>query len=368
MSRRFAVLTTAAALLAAAAARAQIRIDSDEPLPLKEGVPAEVVGALIKELKEGYVFPEAAEKMAEAVGAKLKAGDYDGLATGQELARRLTADLQEISKDRHLRVRCSTEPLPERLGGKEPTPEMVKRMQRQARWRNAGFVKVERLPGNVGYLELRGFMDPEAGGEPLAAAMNFLANTDALIIDLRRNGGGTPLMVRLVCSYLFDEKPVHLNSLYFRKDDRTEEFWTLKEVPGKRYLGKDVYVLTSRLTFSGAEECAYNLKCLKRATIVGETTGGGAHPGGAVRLTDHFLAFIPTGRAINPITKTNWEGTGVEPDVKVDADAALEKAHELALAKLRAAAKGEAKEWLEMDVEMEKRLEERYRERNKAKE
>jgi C-terminal processing protease CtpA/Prc len=164
--------------------------------------------------------------------------------------------------------------------------------------------------------------------------MNFINGTEALIIDMRANGGGNPAMVALVCSYLFGPEPVHLNDLYWREGNRTDEFWTKKEVAGKRYLNKDVYVLTSKRTFSGAEEFTYNLKNLKRATIIGETTGGGAHPGGGFRVNEHFGMFVPTGRAISPITKTNWEGTGVTPDVPVPADQALLVARVMALKKL----------------------------------
>jgi C-terminal processing protease CtpA/Prc len=157
-----------------------------------------------------------------------------------------------------------------------------------------------------------------------------------VIIDLRQNGGGAPSMVALLCSYLFGPEPVHLNDLYSRPDDSTHQWWTFPHLPGQRLEGRPVYVLTSKRTFSAAEEFTYNLKSLKRATIVGETTGGGAHPGGTQRITEHFAMFVPSGRAINPITKTNWEGTGVTPDVPVAAARALQSAHLAALQKIRA--------------------------------
>jgi C-terminal processing protease CtpA/Prc len=141
-------------------------------------------------------------------------------------------------------------------------------------------------------------------------------------------------MVQLICSYFFDGEPVHLNDLYYRPSDSTHQYWTLPHVPGKRYVGKDVYILTSSRTFSGAEEFSYNMKNLKRATIVGETTGGGAHPGGSVKLNDHFSVFLPVGRAINPITKTNWEGTGVSPHISCPSDQALKVAQIEAMKKV----------------------------------
>ena len=296
----------------------------------------EVIENLLKRLGEAYVFPDTAAKMERAVRERLDRGEYDKLTSAKQFAEKLTADVQEVSRDKHLRVRYSYQPIPERAGGpRQPSAEEREQFRREMSRINYGFQKVERLPGNIGYVEFRGFYDPEGGAETVASVFNFLANTDAIIFDLRQNGGGDPKMVALICSYLFGAEPVHLNDLHWRdgKAERVEEFWTLKEVAGKRYTGKDVYVLTSGRTFSGAEEFSYNLKNLKRATLVGETTGGGANPGGGNRLAKHFGAFIPTGRAVSPITKTNWEGTGVEPDVKVPADRALVTAQVLALKK-----------------------------------
>ena len=294
----------------------------------------EVIESLIKNLNDAYVFADTAAKVEQAVRARLAKGEYEQITSARQFAQKLTSDVQEVSRDKHLRVRYSAQPIPERQGGpREPSAEERERYRRDMARINYGFQKVERLPGNIGYVEFRGFTDPEGGAETVASVFNFLANTDAIIIDLRKNGGGDPAMVALICSYLFGAEPVHLNSLHWRdgKGERVEEFWTRKEVAGKRYTGKDVYVLTSNYTFSGAEEFTYNLKNLKRATIVGETTGGGANPGGGRRLAKHFGAFIPTGRAVSPITKTNWEGTGVEPDVKVAADQALTTARVMAL-------------------------------------
>jgi retinol-binding protein 3 len=304
-------------------------------LPIDAATRAQIINDLTKELNESYVFPDTAKKMEESVKAKLQNKDYDAITSAREFAEKLTADLQAVSRDKHLRVRFSFNKIPVRQERREPSKEEIEERKLSMRRTNFGFERIERLPGNIGYVELLGFSDAEAGAETVAAAMNFLQNTDALIFDLRRNGGGSPEMVALISSYLFGEKPVHLNSLYWRKGDKTEEFWTKSQIAGKRYgETKDVYVLTSNRTFSAGEEFTYNLKNLKRATIIGETTGGGAHPGGMFRINDHFGAFVPTGRAINPISKTNWEGTGVEPDVKVSKELALKTAQILALNKI----------------------------------
>ena len=293
----------------------------------------QVIDGILKRLNDSYVFPETAKKMEQSIRERVAKKEYDQITSAKQFATTLTNDLQAISHDKHLRVRYSFQSIPERAPRQEPTAEEREQRKRALTWLNHGFGKVERLPGNIGYLEFFNFADEELGADTVAAAMNFINGTDSLIIDMRKNGGGNPAMVALVCSYLFGPEPVHLNDLYWREGNRTDEFWTKKELPGKRYLNKDVYVLTSNRTFSGAEEFTYNLKNLKRATIIGETTGGGAHPGGGFRITEHFGMFVPTGRAINPITKTNWEGTGVTPDINVPADQALLVARLMALKK-----------------------------------
>jgi C-terminal processing protease CtpA/Prc len=293
----------------------------------------QVVDAILKRLNDSYVFPEVAKKMEQSIRERVEKKEYDQITSAKEFSKKLTDDLQAVSKDKHLRVRYSHQVIPERGPRREPTAEEQEQRKRDLTWMNHGFGQVERLRGNIGYLEFFNFADEELGADTVAAAMNFVNGTDALIIDMRNNGGGNPAMVALVCSYLFGPEPVHLNDLYWREGNRTDEFWTRKEVSGKRYVNKDVYVLTSKRTFSGAEEFTYNLKNLKRATIIGETTGGGAHPGGGFRISEHFGMFVPTGRAISPITKTNWEGTGVTPDVAVPADQALLVARLMAMKK-----------------------------------
>jgi C-terminal processing protease CtpA/Prc len=218
---------------------------------------------------------------------------------------------------------------------------------------NYGFHKLEHLAGNVGYLDLRAFNDARWAGETAIAAMKFLANCDAVIIDLRWNGGGSPSMIQLISSYFFEE-PVHLNSFYIRDEDRTQQFWSHAHVEGSRMTDVDLYVLTSPRTFSAAEEFTYNMKNLERATIVGETTGGGAHPVRRVAFPDLKISMsLPFGRAINPISGTNWEGTGIEPHMTVPEADALDLAHMEALKKLAdAATDDERKTDLGWDIKM----------------
>lgn len=290
-----------------------------------------VIAGAIAKLNESYVFPQTAKKMEQALRLHQKRGEYDGVTDGEKFASLLTTQLQEVSKDKHLRVSFSAARYPDDLAA--PAPEQVAQNRRMTERANCGFEKAELLPGNVGYVKFNMFANPDVCGQTAIAAMNFLANVEAIVFDLRDNGGGNPAMIALISTYLFDQ-PTHLNDIWTRKTDSTQQYWTLSVVPGKRLAAVPAFVLTSSRTFSGAEEFTYNLKTLKRATIVGETTGGGAHPVSGERIDDRFVIGVPFARAVNPITKTNWEGTGVEPDIKVAAPDALTTAQKLAGARI----------------------------------
>jgi C-terminal processing protease CtpA/Prc len=296
----------------------------------------QVIDGAIGHMQRGYIFEDVAQKMADALRTHVKGGAYDAITSGADFAAILTKHLQEVSKDKHLRVLYN----PAGIAGTQPPLTEADRLSRIAaeRRNNVGLHRVERLEGNVGYIELRGFSGSQEAGGAVTAAMNLLANTDALIFDLRRNGGGSPVTIGFISSYLFDKR-THLNDFFVRETGNRQSFHTTETVEGRKYgETKPVYILTSNRTFSAAEEFTYNLKNLKRATIVGETTGGGAHPGGVRRITDYFGIWLPTGRAINPITGTNWEGVGIAPDIAVDPLEALPAAHIDALKKLRASA------------------------------
>ena len=306
--------------------------DSPKPQePLGAERREELVESLAELMTENYVFEEIGLKIGTHLREQLYVqGAYDDLDL-EALSRALTRDLRALNDDRHLRVspRQALDPSEARL---DPA-ELQRLRDAEQRRQNFGFERVERLEGNIGYLDLRFFADTGAdsggAGDTALAAMGFLANVDALIIDLRRNGGGSPSMIQLLSSYFFKE-PKHLNSFFWRGQEGLEQRWTMPHVPGKKLVDVPLFVLTSARTFSAAEEFTYNLKNLKRATIIGETTGGGAHPGSTHSVKDILSVFIPQGRAISPITGTNWEGVGVKPHLSTPQAKALEKALEAA--------------------------------------
>lgn len=333
-------------LTIATAANAQTAAQPPATPRLDEAVKRQIVRELGTMLRQRYVFPEVGEKTAKHIESRLATGAYESAAVAPALADVLTRDLREITRDKHLNV--SLQP-PAIQATRDDAETRRLQFERQVRRENCGFAKVELLPGNVGNLQFNVFGSPVLCGETAVAAMAFLANADAIVIDLRQNGGGDPSMVQLLSTYFFDQ-PTHLNSLYWREGDRTEQYWTLPHVSGRRMPKTPLWILTSERTFSGAEEFSYNMRMLERARIVGETTGGGANPGDFMDLPGGFGVFMPTGRAINPISRTNWEGTGVEPHVKVAAADALEIAHLEALRALHASAAGSERAELEWSI------------------
>jgi C-terminal processing protease CtpA/Prc len=278
-------------------------------------------------LNENYVFPEVAAQIEKHIKAKSADGVFDKITDQKEFADVMTKELQSISHDKHMRVRLRPKPIV-KTEKDDPVLDGIFRQKKEAE-SNYGFVKVEVLKGNIGYVDFRMFAPLATGREAATSAMKFLSNTYAIIFDLRKNGGGNPDLIQYICSYFFD-KPTHLNSLYWRRGNRTVEHWTHNNIDGKKMPDIPLYVLTSNYTFSGAEEFSYNMQTRKRATLIGEVTGGGANPGDTFPVDKYFIIFIPTGRAINPVTGTNWEGVGVKPEIEVPADKALEVAIEKA--------------------------------------
>jgi hypothetical protein len=313
----------------------RISVPDDGSLAAEQLSGREIVTKALELLRANYVFPEQAGQAATAIEARLEAGEYDDLDE-ITLTERLTRDLQEITGDRHLRVVLGGGPGPrrQRIGEpEEPKDHEARRlaMRRMGRLDNFGIRQVERLDGNVGYLDVRRVAVPANAGPAIGAAMELVAGTYALIIDLRHNGGGAPEGVVFWCSYLLDERPTHLNDIFHADTGETRQFWALPYVPGTRYPDRPVFVLTSGRTFSGGEDFAYTLQALGRATVVGETTGGGAHPTRGFPISAAVHIGIPFARSVNPVTGTNWQGTGVVPDVPADAERAYDVAYARAL-------------------------------------
>jgi len=288
-----------------------------------------VINGAINNLKRHYVYPDAAQKTAESLLVHEMNGDDDPITDGAAFARLLTSQMRDASDDMHLEVVYSEAPLPEHPSG--PTAEDLERYRQAMEQGNCTFEKVEILPHNIGYLKLNSFPDPSVCEATARAAMNRLNDVDAIIFDLRDNRGGEPDMVMLMAAYLFD----HPEYMYNPRENTTERSWTRSPVPGNRLADKPAFLLTSRSTASGAEHFSYDLKMLKRATLVGETTAGAAHSGVWHRIDEHFGMGITETKPINPFSKTDWAIVGVEPDVTVKAADALKTAQKLAVRRLQ---------------------------------
>lgn len=287
----------------------------------------EIVERALGRITAGYVFPDMAERVDAAIRRRLAAGEYADL-DGPALCRTVTGHLQEVCPDKHLRLLWTD--LPQSL---EPQDEDEGRAAFLARLRaeNQGVRRVEHRDGNVGLIELGLIADAAGGARAIGAAMQLVADSTALVLDLRTCLGGSPEGAAMWCSYFFGDDQVHLNDIYDRTSGVTRQYWTTAHLPAPRYTDRPVYVLTSSTTFSGGEDVAYTLQAQGRAVVIGETTRGGAHPTARYAVTAHVQVTVPVARSINTVTGTNWEGVGVLPDVPVPADRALDTALAAAL-------------------------------------
>lgn len=315
-----ACLAAASVLVAAPAARAETAPAATQGVALDRATIIRTIDGIAAELRESYVFPEKGEQAAMALEKALAENAYSGVSDPALFAAQLTRQLRAITGDSHVRVIFGS-PF-----GNQPAPTGRE---------DAGF-EVRRLGGDIGYIHLARFAPPDIFNPAADAAMRSLSDTAALIIDMRENGGGHPASVAyLVSFFLQPGAHVHINDLVWRNRGtatfRTESFWS-SPTP-VRYVGKPVYVLVGAQTYSAGEEFAYDLQALKRATVVGTTTRGGANPGGLNELGSDLFVVVPTGRAENPVTRGNWEGVGVRPDVHAGLEDARETA--IALAKRR---------------------------------
>lgn len=292
-------------------------------------------------IESHYVLKEKRNDIVSKLSKKYLEGKYDTIKNAESFAYQLTRDLQDISNDGHFSIVYDPSRVDElRIDADhdEPSKEALKELEESQKRRleqrkrdNFGFKKVEILSGNIGYLDFRLFGSDSLAFETAHGAMAFLSNSDALIIDLRENLGGGAAMYQLLSSYFFGEEPILLGEIYNGLSDETQQFWSDPDIAQYNMPEIDLYILISKKTFSAAEEFAYDLKQLKRAIIVGENSGGGAHMVTRMIVNNDYYIFMPFAGAINPITKSNWEGIGVIPDIKINSDDALKSAHILSL-------------------------------------
>lgn len=326
LRRRLLMPTFAlAGFLGGGAVFAQATPPADAPIQAAEQ--SAVIASLGRQLEARYVFPDVAASTVAALSAKAARGGYRDANTATAFAEALTTDLRSFGKDRHFRVGFAPGmPAPPQRRDTAAYVREIAQMGPAMASEGYGISRVQVLPGSVGYIDLRVIGPAEVVGSAYDAAMSLVSGTRALILDLRRNRGGEPGGVAYLVSHFFAAGDArHINDIHYRADNSTRQYWTIPSAR-PRFAGA-IYVLTSSHTFSAAEECAYDLQTQKRATLVGETTGGAANPGEAVSLGHGFLAFISTGRVINPVTRTNWEHVGVKPDIAVPADSAMKVAY-----------------------------------------
>lgn len=297
--------------------------DNKPPIKINE-----LIDVVSDSLNRHYIFPDKSASISAYLHSKAQSNTYAGLANDpQKLARQITVDISSIQKDPHLRIKYDPGFMTQ--AAYHPTAEEILQAKNYWKENNYSFKRAEWLPGNIGYVSFNMFVDDiEAAKPTIKAALTFVKNADALIIDLRENMGGDPKMVSQTESYFFKEK-TEMNSLINRSANDTIRLYADPDKTDDLYLSMPVYILTSKNTFSGAEDFCYGMQVAKRAVVVGEITGGGAHPQMPFSIGQGFVAYIPFARSLNPVTKTDWEGTGVIPDERTSAAQALMKAQEL---------------------------------------
>ena len=332
---RAAVCLIAGVALAASPSRAQspARSEPVQQTPIDATAKAALVNALSDSLINSYIYEKTGRLLADSLRAELASGAYNGFDTGESFAQRVNQTLKRIANDRHLGVQYLRVSNDGRRRVRVPPPgaaadPAIPADANVISFPEYGIGPSRILPGNIGYLDIRGFSGDSGAIHAIDSVMSLFAGTKAIIIDVGRNRGGGPIVIQHLSAYFFD-KPTHLVSTFMRGMDAPSERWTSRSVRGKRLPKTPVYVLTSRSTISAAESFAFGLRNHKRITIVGEPTAGGGHFGGFVGLTPGFSVFLPRGRTYNPATNEGWEAEGLKPDVEVPYEKALDTALEM---------------------------------------
>ena len=322
---------------------------------LSEAYKKETIEKLSLLMQDLYIYPDSAKKTSEHLYKQYEAGYFDKYKDNETFATVLTESVQSVNKDKHMRIMSNA---PYIAPQNTLEAKSAHRMGQINNYRsiNHGFKELKMLEGNVAYLDLRMFAPMERAKEMTDAYMRMLSLSDAVIIDLTQNGGGDPSMVQYLCSYFFDKK-IHLNSLYYREGDRTEEFWILEKVGGKKLVDIPLFIMIGDETFSGAEEFSYNMQTQKRATLIGQTSAGAANPGGTRGINEHLSVFIPTGRAINPITNTSWEGVGVQPEILTNKEETFDQALILAQKAADSLRKNKLETYIQLKQKLNQHLE-----------
>lgn len=287
-------------------------------------------------IKERYIDENVALKTVKYLQDNLQNGRYDTLENAAEFAQKLSEDLVFISNDKHFRFLYDPAWVSDSKNAKTKSEQDELLNRDLLKWKkdNFGFKEIKILDGNIGYLNLTGFKNPKYAGKTADAAIAFMSNSDAIIIDLRDNGGGFSTMVQLLASYFFDGEPIQMGDSYSRETGKHTQDWTLPHTGGIRLPDIPLYILISKESFSAAEGFAYFMKNRKRAILIGEKTGGAAQPIERVVVSNKFYIWLPTQKPVDPITNTNWEGTGVSPDIKCSSKLALYTAQQEALKNL----------------------------------